>query len=140
MHSRLRIPNSSLFLALSALTSCASITVDDVTKVRIESNPPGCRWEGSHGGEGYTPGFAFLPNGETVVLSFFRPGDSTPAQLVTSVPGLSPAILGNVIAGGVVGALIDFTNPKTRSHTEFIKVDLGVHSDGQTRTDLPSPE
>lgn len=139
MHSRLRSTKGGLFVALAALASCASITADDVTKVRMESDPPGCRWEGSHGGQGYTPGFAFLPNGETVVLSFFRPGDSTPAQVVSSIPGLSSAILGNVIAGGVVGALIDLSNPRTRSHAEFIRVDLGVHSDGQTRTDSPGP-
>lgn len=104
------------------LVSCASLFTSKTSKVRLKSDPIGCHWETDLGQEGYTPGFVFLPNGRTVSIEFTCATYPGVSLRVVSTPGQGPAIMGNVLFGGVVGALVDAANPLTKIHGKLIEV------------------
>jgi hypothetical protein len=96
----------ALVLSLSA---CATITRGTKQKFAIVSNPPGATAKLSTGQSCTTPCQLKLPRDIGFKVTLSRDGYARSVSEVKA-DGYSNAIIGNVIAGGLVGVLVDTNN------------------------------
>lgn len=73
-------------------------------------------FETNTGLRGHVPATIELPNGVAVDIRYDSDMDGGVDATHQSVPQLSGASAGNLIAGGLIGQVIDASNPKTRVH------------------------
>lgn len=100
---------ASSALACLFAGGCATITRGTTTDVEFTSEPPGAAMETTTGFWCTTPCTLDMPRRDGFVATFTLPGYQS--QEVTVVSGVSTGgtvgLMGNVIAGGVIGAAVD---------------------------------
>lgn len=111
-------------------TGCATIVHGTTERVRIDSTPPGAEVAIDDSQHVVTPSAVKLSRASAHKLVFHKPGyqDAT-ANLTSSTSGW---ILGNLLAGGVVGMAIDASDGAGRK--------LSSDSVNVALTPLPSPK
>jgi PEGA domain len=120
----------ALACAATALTGCATIVHGTTERVRIDSAPVGAEVAIDDSQEHVTtPAAVSLSRGSAHKLVFHKPGYQDTTENLTSSP--SGWVLGNLIAGGVVGMAIDASDGAGRK--------LSADSVNVTLTPLPSP-
>lgn len=110
-----RIGARVLALAAAALTlpACATITRGSSQEFTVESTPPGARVSTSNGFQcDATPCTFRMPRKDAFRASISMPGYVTQeVQIKSGISGEGAAgLAGNVIFGGVVGAVVDGTS------------------------------
>lgn len=108
---------NTAFAALLALLfcSCATISTGTTSKVHLRGKP-GTAFETSTGVEGHVPATVILPNGKVINIRYDSNGDGTLNAVHKSMPTASGASAGNIFVGGLIGAVVDHSNPNTRIH------------------------
>lgn len=120
-------------VAFLVLPSCATLTGGSTTTVEIDSTIPGIPFGTSSGLRGRTPATVALPNGSAVTITYM---DARGAHRYVSETRMSPHVLGNIVFGGLIGLLIDITNPQTRIHGAEIMLVV----EGLPREPIVAPE
>lgn len=110
-------------LVLSTLsTSCATIMSGSSDDVLIDSRPQGAAFSTNTGAQGVTPQQIVVPSSSDIVVTFEKEGYSTTQGTLRAKT--SPWIAGNILAGGLVGLLIDMASPNAKTHDATLVVDL----------------
>ena len=104
-------------LALLA-TGCASVTRGTTDQVQINSNPPEAQARTSMGHTCITPCTLQFSRKDEFTVLLSKPGfHSTEIPVKTQIAGAGAAgFAGNVIAGGVVGMVVDASTGATLEH------------------------
>jgi hypothetical protein len=103
----------ALACAASAVAGCATVVHGTAERVQIDSTPGGAEVTIDDSDQSVvTPSAVMLARGKGHKLVFRKPGFQDATEHLTSTP--SGWILGNVIAGGVVGMAIDASNGAAR--------------------------
>jgi hypothetical protein len=95
----------ALAYAMALAAGCATIVHGTTERVQIDSTPPGAEVAVDDSQHLVTPSAVNLARGSAHKLVFHKPGYQDTTENLTS--GFSGWILGNVLAGGVVGMAID---------------------------------
>ena len=117
-HMKRKYKLLSLFLITTVLTtSCATITRSEFDSFVINANVSNVSIDTSHGYSCTTPCAMNLPRNIPFTVTATKPGYCKVEARVgsSSAPGGSLAMAGNVIAGGVVGAIVDSNRGSTKS-------------------------
>lgn len=97
----------------TALAGCATVVHGTVERVQVDSTPGGAEVAIDDAEqEVTTPAWVWLARRRGHKLVFHKPGFHDATEHVTSTP--SGWVLGNVIAGGVIGATIDESDGAAR--------------------------
>ncbi len=103
----------ALVCAASALAGCATVVHGTVERVQVDSTPGGADVAiDDSEQEVTTPAWVWLARRRAHKLVFHKPGFQDATKHLTSTP--SGWVLGNVIAGGVVGVAIDESDGAAR--------------------------
>jgi hypothetical protein len=106
------VRNFALALALAGaaaiLSGCATLVHGTTERVQLESRPAGAEVIIDDSRHVITPAAVKLSRGSSHHLVFHKPGYEDAKAELTS--GLSGWMLGNLVAGGLVGVMIDATN------------------------------
>jgi len=119
----------ALACAAALFAGCATIVHGTTQRVQIDSTPPGAEVAIDDSQHLVTPSTVNLARGSAHKLIFHKPGYQDATANLTS--GFSGWILGNLIAGGVVGMAIDASDGAGRK--------LSSDSVNVALTPLPSP-
>lgn len=120
----------ALACAAAALAGCATIVNGTTQKVQINSIPDGAEVVIDDSRQHVTtPATVKLSRRDSHKLVFHKPGYQDTAESLTS--GMSGSILGNLLAGGVVGLAIDASDGAGRK--------LSADSVDVTLTPMPAP-
>lgn len=117
-----------LFLAISLLTGCATITSGTTQSVNVvtekEVKDAKCELTDKKGGKWYvpsTPGSASVRKGDGPLSIICKKDGYKPANLMVDET-LVPATFGNIILGGGVGILVDSMSGAAQQYPEQIIV------------------
>ncbi len=113
---------AALGCAAMLLGGCATVIHGTTQEVRIESNPPGADVAIDQSQHIITPATVRLARGSSHVLLFHKPGYEDSTQNLNSTP--SGWILGNLIAGGVIGIAVDASDGAGRKLSDAVNVAL----------------
>ncbi len=104
-------------LGLLLLSSCATVLRGTHDKLRVESEPSGADVALSSGESGITPVTFIKKRTDQFLVTIKKTGYQTRSVAVQSKFSASggAAVLGNAIAGGLVGAIVDGSTGATKS-------------------------
>lgn len=116
--SSVRIVSTALMAGLSLVISagCATVTRGTSQALVIESEPPGADVELSNGLRGKTPTSFLVKRKQSVVVTISKQGyESVTVDVTSAVSGGGAAgMAGNVIVGGLIGAVVDSSSGATK--------------------------
>lgn len=112
---RRQVPSSrrqpAIVLALLAVLGapgCATITRGTTDQLAVESDPAGAQVTLSNGQEGITPASFTLPRKDPLTVTLRKDGyQEVTVKVNPEIGGGAAGLAGNVLIGGVVGAIID---------------------------------
>lgn len=113
MNAYLRI--GAALVAVSSLSACATVLRGTNQKFEISSVPPGADVELSTGQTCVTPCKLKLKRKNSFTATIKKPGYQTATAQVESKFTGAGAGAGNIIAGGIIGVLVDSGNGSMRS-------------------------
>lgn len=99
----------TLYLSISLLSGCATITRGSTEALVVESDPAGANVSLSNGMKGKTPTSFEVRRKEPLVATISKPGYETATVKLTSQMSKNGgmAMAGNIVFGGLVGAAVD---------------------------------
>lgn len=101
-------------LAVLSMSACATITRGTMQAFEVKTTPPGARVETSNGlfCEATPCVFQNVPRNSNFEVTITKPGYKTMVAKVTNTTsgGGGMGMAGNIILGGVIGAVVDGTN------------------------------
>ncbi|RMF95785.1 MAG: PEGA domain-containing protein [Gammaproteobacteria bacterium] len=113
-----RVGMLATLLTASLLAACATMTRSTEESFVIETEPPGARVKASTGWQCVTPCEVQLKRRSDFVLLIEKPGYEPVTQTIkSSIDGAGEAgLAGNVLLGGLVGAVVDSGSGAMHSH------------------------
>jgi len=120
-----------LFTVLSALSGCASIVTGTTQRIAVNSDPEGASCRVSRGGITLgvvpsTPGSVLVHRGSTGLdITCSKPGYAL-AQ-TTQPTNIETWIFGNVLIGGLIGVVIDFSTGAAYTYDGDAMLALDAH-------------
>ena len=106
--------------AAMLLSGCATITRGTTEAVAIQTDPPGAEVRTSNGfGCPETPCQITVPRKDPFILTLTKPGFKQVDMTIgtTMNGGGTAGMVGNVVAGGIVGVVVDSSNGAAMDHT-----------------------
>lgn len=118
-------------LPLAMLSACATLVNGSSQNVTVSTNPPGAsctldRVGARVGAISATPGSVRLDKSKND-LSVTCAKDGYQTATVAHPPSFSGATFGNIIAGGVIGVVVDAASGANYSYPDDIRLDLAVN-------------
>ncbi len=136
---RVIVPVASLAL-LGSLSACATIFTGTSQQIAVDSNPEGASCDVTQGGVTVahvpsTPDVVHVARGSSEIeMTCSKPGYRS--ERVTELSGANGWVFGNLVIGGIVGVVIDFSSGAAYHYRPSLAMDLD--SLGGPRTGYPT--
>ena len=128
----------SVFLCGMLVSGCATVINGTTQKVGVSSIPPGATVLIDNQQKIITPGTVWLARDQSHTFFFKKEGYQDDSFVITS--GTSGWVWGNVIAGGLIGAVVDLSTGSARKLSQdSIHVSLTPLLDAQNQPQIPAP-
>lgn len=111
---------TSSFVLISS--SCATIVTGKTDTLAILSDPSGADFVTNSGLSGTTPAELEVPSEEDITFTFTKAGFKDSVVLADSY--MSKWVWGNLLFGGLIGVIVDFSTDTSHTHDKTISAVL----------------